>query len=96
MQTQYNVLNYRILLYFHEYKFEIDIDKKIVTEILTTNKKTKNNRTITWLKFIRIDPDKENFDIFRVINEIFRNIKQLTKNTLMNKILKLLLRLEFK
>ena len=70
--------------------------KKIATEILTMNKKTKNNRTITWLKFIRIDPDKENFDIFRVINEIFRNIIQLTKKTLMNKILKILLRLEFK
>ena len=28
MQTQYNVLNYRILLHFHECKFEIDIDEK--------------------------------------------------------------------
>ena len=26
-------------------------------------------------KFIRIDPDKENFDIFKTINEIFRHIK---------------------
>ena len=27
-------------------------------------------------KFIRIDPDKEDFDIFRYINEMFRHIKQ--------------------
>ena len=30
-------------------------------------------------KVIRIDPDKENIDVFRVINEIFRYIKQSTK-----------------
>ena len=30
-------------------------------------------------KFIRIDPDKEDSDIFRPINEIFRHIKQSTK-----------------
>ena len=31
-------------------------------------------------EFIRIDPDKEDFDIFRPINEIFRHIKQQLKN----------------
>ena len=46
--------------------------------------------------FIRIDPDKEEFDIFRTINEIFRHIKQSSRKTLINKILKLLLELEFK
>ena len=30
-------------------------------------------------KFIRIDPDKEEFDIFRAINEIFRHTKPPTK-----------------
>ena len=30
-------------------------------------------------KFIRIDPDKEDFDIFRAVNEMFRHIKQSTK-----------------
>ena len=30
-------------------------------------------------KLIRIDPDKEDFDIFVTINEIFRNIKQSSK-----------------
>ena len=66
------------------------------TEILTANKKTKSNRTTTWLKFIRTDPDKENVDVFRAINEIFRNIKQATKKTLINKTSTTWLRLDFK
>ena len=47
-------------------------------------------------KFIRIDPDKEDFDIFKTINEIFRNIKQSIKKTLINKTSTRLLGLEFK
>ena len=47
-------------------------------------------------KFIRIDPDKEDFDIFRTINEIFRHIKQSTKESLKNKYSTRLLGLEFK
>ena len=47
-------------------------------------------------KFITIDPDKKDFDIFRTINEIFRHIKQSTKQTLINKISMRLLRSEFK
>ena len=30
-------------------------------------------------KFIRIGPDKEDFDTFKTVNEIFRHIKQSTK-----------------
>ena len=47
-------------------------------------------------KFIIIDPDIKDFDIFRTINEIFRHIKQSTKQTLINKISMRLLRLQFK
>ena len=47
-------------------------------------------------EYIRIDPDKEGFDIFKAINEIFRYIKQssnqLTKKTLINKIFMKLLK----
>ena len=32
-------------------------------------------------KFIRIDPGKEDFDIHKVINEIFRHIKQSSKDS---------------
>ena len=37
-------------------------------------------------KFIRTDPDKEDFDIFRDANEIFRHIKPSARKTLINKI----------
>ena len=47
-------------------------------------------------KFIRIDPDKEEFDVFRAINEIFRHYKKSTKETLINKISTALLGLESK
>ena len=77
------------------------------TEIVTT--KSKDNRTAIeqqsnnkaieqelGCKFIRTDPDKEGSDIFKTVNEIFRNIKQSTQKTLINKISTRLLRLEFK
>ena len=55
-------------------------------------------------KFIRIDPDKDDLDIFKAINEIFRYIKQSsnkwtkqsTKKILIDKISMRLLRLGFK
>ena len=47
-------------------------------------------------KFIRTDPDKEDFDIFKVVNEVFRHAKQSTKEVLINKISRKLLELEFK
>ena len=81
MQTQYNVLGYRTDLCFHEYKLAIEIDenghsdRNLEYEI----KRQKAIEQELGCKFIRIDPDKEDFDIFRAINEIFRHIKQSTK-----------------
>ena len=46
--------------------------------------------------FIRINPDEENFNIFKAINQIHRHIKKSTKNSLIDKISKRLLELEFK
>ena len=81
MQTQYNVLGYRTDLCFHGYKLAIEIDenghsdRNLEYEI----KRQKAIEQELGCKFIRIDPDKEDFDIFRAINEIFRHIKQSTK-----------------
>ena len=47
--------------------------------------KQQNKKLGCW--FIRIDPDKENFDIARVVNETFRHIKQSNKKNLINKLL---------
>ena len=41
--------------------------------------------------FIRINPDEENFNIFRAINKIHRHIKKSTKKSLIDKISKRLL-----
>ena len=70
-------------------------DRNIDNEI----KKQKATEQQLGSKFIRIDPDRKNSDIFKTINEIFRHIKQLsnqlTKKTLIDKISMRFLRLEF-
>ena len=51
MQTQYNVLSYRIDLYFHDYKLAIEIDENGRSDKnFDYEKKTKNNRARAWLK----------------------------------------------
>ena len=98
IQTQYNVLSFRINLYFHGYKLAIEIDenghshRNIGYEI---KKQTAIEQELG-CNFIRIDPDQENFDIFRAISEIFRHIKLSTTKTLINKNSMRLLTLEFK
>ena len=98
MQTKYNILDYRIDLYFHDYKLAIKNDenghsnKSFGYEIKTWNTIEQE----LGFKFIRIDPHKGDFDIFRAIFEIFRHIKQSTKKALINKISTRLLGLEFK
>ena len=71
MQTQYSVLGYRTELSLHDYKLTIDInDRNIDYEI----KKVIVQRL--GCEFIRINPDKEDFHIFKGISEILRHIKQ--------------------
>ena len=48
-------------------------------EILNIDYKIKRQKAIEQelrCKFIRIDPDKEDFYIFKTVNEIFRQIQQ--------------------
>ena len=70
MQTQYNVLGYRIDLNFRDYKFAIEIDENGHSErnIDREIKKQKGIEQKSGCKFIRIDSDKEDFDIFRTIS----------------------------
>ena len=102
MQTQYSVLGYRIDLYFHNYKLAIEVDEKghknrnIDHEI----KRQKAIEKELGCEFIRIDPDEEDFNIFKDINEIHRHIKKSTKKStkksLIDELSNKLLRLEFK
>ena len=98
MQTQYTVIGYRIDIYFHEYKLAIEIDelghndRNIDYEIQRQRAIEKELGCV----FIRINPDEENFNIFRAINKIHRHIKKSTKTSLIDKISKRLLTLKFK
>ena len=70
MQTQYNVLNYRINLCFHDYKLAIEVDENghSHTNIDYEIKIRKASKQKLGCTFIRINPDKENFDIFATVN----------------------------
>ena len=78
MQTQYSVLGYKIDLYFHEYKLAIKVDewghndRNIDYEIQRQKVIEKKLGCV----FTRINPDEENFNIFKTINKIYRNIKK--------------------
>ena len=98
IQTQYNVLSRRIDLYFHDYMLAIEIDENAHSDRSIDHeiKRQEGKKQELGCKFIRIDPDKEDFDIFRSIHETFRQIKQSTNKTLINKISTKLLGLEFK
>ena len=81
IQTQYTVLNYRIDLYFHEYKLVIEVDglghndRNIDYE---TQRQGALERELDCV-FIRIDPDAPDFNIHKETNKIHRHIRQLTK-----------------
>ena len=98
MQTKYYILSYRIDKYFNDYKLAIEIDESGHSD-RNFDWEIKRKKVIEQklgCQFIRIDPDKEDFGIFKTVNEIFRHIKQSTKKTLINKISSRLLELEFK
>ena len=86
---------------FHDYKLPTEIDEKGHSDRSIDNK-IKRQKAIQQklgCKFIRMDPDKEGFDIFKTVNKIFRRIlnsKKSTKKSLIKKISMRLLELEFK
>ena len=82
-------------LYCYDFKLAIETDENGHSDrnIKYEIKRQKAVEKELSCKFIRIGTNKEDFDIFRAINEIFGHIKQLT---LINNISMRLLRLEFK
>ena len=88
MQTQCSVSGGRIDLYFHDYKLAIEIGSNCHSD-------RKGDYKIKGLKVIeqeiccepvRINLVKEKFFIFDTINEIFRQIKQLSNQLILTKI----------
>ena len=97
MQTQYSVLGYRINLYFHKHKLAIEADELRHADRNSCNEieKQKGLEKELGCVFIRINPDKQNFNIFKEINKIRRYIKKSTKKSLVDDLSKRLLELEF-
>ena len=76
-------------MYFNDYKLAIEIDENVHSDrnIDYELKRQKAIEQELGCKFIRIDPDKEDFDILEAVKGIFRHIKQSTNKTLISKIL---------
>ena len=102
MQTQYSVLGYKIDLYFDDHKLAVEIDEKGHKD-RNINDEIQLQKALgseLGCEFIRINPDEENFNIFKAIIEINRHIKKSTKEinkkSLIDKLLSRLLKMEFK
>ena len=70
---QHSVLNYQIDLYFSEHKLAIEVDEKGRTDRDEKKKENEREEKIKkelGCKFIRINPDAENYDIFVEIGKI--------------------------
>ena len=67
MQTQYSVLGYRIDLYFHKHKLAIEVDELGHADRNFSNETERQKALEKKLDcmFIRINPDEENFNIFK-------------------------------
>ena len=70
MKTHYKVLGYEIDLYFHDYKLAVEIDEKDHQDrdISRETERQKALEKELGCKFIKINPDKENFNILKAQN----------------------------
>ena len=103
---QHNALGYRIDAYFPKYKLAIEVDEqghndKDIDYEIRIQKTTEKEINC---EFIRINPAKENFNIFveigKIKNYITKSTKKLTeestKKSLIDELSNKLLRLDFK
>ena len=97
MQIQCTVIGYRIDVYFHKYNLAIEVDelghndRNITYEIQRQQALERELNCV----FIRINPDAVDFNIFKEINKIHRHIKKSSEESLIDKISKRMLELEF-
>ena len=88
IQTQYSVLGYRIHCYFHDYKLVVEVDEK-GNKGRNVNHEIQRQKALEKkpdCKFIRTNPDEEDFNIFKTINEIHRHIKNQLKHLLKSQV----------
>ena len=87
---QHSVLSYSIDLYFLKHKLAIAVDEKGHKDS-EEHKETESQRAIKKeldCKFIRINPDKKDFDIDIDIGEIYSHINKSYEKSLKDKISK--------
>ena len=95
---QHNVLGYRIDAYFPTYKLAIEVDEQGHND-RDIDYKIERQKAIErklGFKFIRINPTKENFNIFVEICKMHSFIVKSTTKSLIDELSNKLLRLELK
>lgn len=75
MISQYKVDNYILDLYFVDYKLAIECDENH-TDIEYDNKRQNEIEYKLGCKFIRYKPYEKDFNIFDLLNEIYKHISQ--------------------
>ena len=91
-------MRFKIVLYFPEPELTIEFDEKGYTDrdVREENKRGKKIKEDLGCKFTRVNPDKKDFDITVEIDKIHNHIIESTKKSLIDKISKGLLELNFK
>ena len=81
MQSELYVSGYRFDLYFHDYKLRIEFDEFGHCDRNSDYERKRERRLKEELNcvFIRINPDKENFNCFNAIDKIHRHINKSTR-----------------
>ena len=86
IQTHYRVLGYEIDIYFHDYKLAVEIDEKD-NQYRDINREIERQKALEKelaCKFIRINLDKENFNILRLRMKYLGTLKNQINNQLKN------------
>ena len=95
--TQHCIRKKILLAYFHKYKLKIEVDEYKHEgknfEFEQSRQLMIENHGIT---IIRTNPDAADFDMNRLINQIYTHIIKSTKKSLIHDFSKRLLELEFK
>ena len=78
MLTQYSVGTYRIDLYFPDYKLAIECDEYDHSDRDQEYEQTRQHYIEDKLgcKFIRYNPDSKNYNIFNVLNKIYKEMSK--------------------
>ena len=80
MKNQYYVLGYKIGLYFHDYKLAIEVDEFGHSDRNGVNERKEEIEEELDCKFIRINPDEENLNIFKAIKKYTDTFKNPLKS----------------